>query len=84
MSNGVRKCLLVRSVFVATMFIARFWELTAAVGEVLACVREPRNATDRYVVAVKKDGRVIADMLTLTKKGHGRMLARPSEREEGR
>ena len=31
------------------------WE--AAVGETLSCVREPRNARDRYAVAVEKDGR---------------------------
>ena len=32
------------------------WE--AAVGEVLACEREPRNAEDKYAVAVKKDGTI--------------------------
>ena len=31
------------------------WE--AAVGETLVCVREPRNAHDRYAVAVEKDGK---------------------------
>ena len=36
------------------------WE--AAVGEVLACEREPRNATDRYAVAVKKDGTIIGHL----------------------
>ncbi len=35
---------------------------TAAVGEVLACEREPRNTTDRYAVAVKKDGTVIGHL----------------------
>ena len=30
----------------------------AAVGEVLICEREPRNAKDGYAVAVKKDGRI--------------------------
>ena len=31
--------------------------LEAAVGETLSCVRESRNACDRYAVAVEKDGR---------------------------
>ena len=30
------------------------WE--AAVGEALVCEREPENASDRYAVAVKKEG----------------------------
>ena len=36
------------------------WE--TAVGEVLACEREPRNTQDRYAVAVKKDGTVIGHL----------------------
>ena len=36
------------------------WE--AATGEVLVCEREPRNARDRYAVAVKKDGCVIGHL----------------------
>ena len=36
------------------------WE--AAVGEVLICEREPRNAKDGYAVAVKKDGTVIGHL----------------------
>ena len=36
------------------------WE--AAVGEMLVCVREPRNAHDRYAVAVEKDGTVIGHL----------------------
>ena len=34
----------------------------AAVGEVLVCEREQRNAADRYAVAVKKDGTVIGHL----------------------
>ena len=34
----------------------------AAIGEVLACEREPRNVEDRYAVAVKKDGTVIGHL----------------------
>ena len=36
------------------------WE--AAVGEVLACLREPDNDADRYAVAVKKDAFVIGHL----------------------
>ena len=36
------------------------WE--AAVGETLICVREPRNAHDRYTVAVEKDSTVIGHL----------------------
>ena len=36
------------------------WE--AAAGETLVCVREPRNAYDRYAVAVEKDGRIIGHL----------------------
>ena len=36
------------------------WE--AAVGEILVCEREPRNAADRYAVAVKKDGMIIGHL----------------------
>ena len=36
------------------------WE--AAVGEVLVCVREPRNAYDKYAVAVEKDGTTIGHL----------------------
>ena len=36
------------------------WE--AAVGEILVCEREPRNAADRYAVAVKKDGTIIGHL----------------------
>ena len=36
------------------------WE--AAVGEVLACEREPRNAEDKYAVAVKKDGTIVGHL----------------------
>ena len=35
------------------------WE---AVGEMLLCVREPRNAHDKYAVAVEKDGMVIGHL----------------------
>ena len=35
---------------------------SAAVGEVIACEREPRNTQDRYAVAVKKDGTVIGHL----------------------
>ena len=31
----------------------------AAVREELVCEREPRNSTDRYAVALKKDGTII-------------------------
>ena len=34
----------------------------AAVGEVLECKRELRNTTDRYAVAVEKDGTVIGQL----------------------
>jgi len=34
----------------------------AAVGEVLACNKEVRNAIDRYAVAVKKDGMIIGHL----------------------
>ena len=33
------------------------WE--AVVGEALVCEREPENASDRYTVAVKKEGTII-------------------------
>ena len=36
------------------------WE--AAVGEMLACERQPRNAADRYAVSVKKDGTIIGHL----------------------
>jgi hypothetical protein len=36
------------------------WE--AAAGETLVCVRELRNAHDRYAVAVEKDGRIIGHL----------------------
>ena len=36
------------------------WE--AAIGEVLVCEREPRNAEDRYAVAVKKDGTIVGHL----------------------
>ena len=36
------------------------WE--AVVGEILACEREPKNAADRYAVAVKKDGTIIGHL----------------------
>ena len=36
------------------------WE--AAAGETLLCVREPRNAHDRYAVAIEKDGRIIGHL----------------------
>lgn len=34
----------------------------AAVGEELVCEREARNSTDRYAVAVKKDGTIIGHL----------------------
>ena len=37
------------------------WE--AAVGETMVCVRESKNAHDRYTVAVEKDGTVIGHLL---------------------
>ena len=37
------------------------WE--AAVGEVLICEREPDNASDRYVVAVKREGMIVGHLL---------------------
>ena len=37
------------------------WEAVA--GETLVCVREPRNAHDRYAVAVEKDGTIIRSIL---------------------
>ena len=37
--------------------------LEAAVGEELACEREPRNAHDRYAVAVKRWGVIIGHMI---------------------
>ena len=36
------------------------WE--AAIGEVLVCEREPRNAEDRYAVAVKKDETIVGHL----------------------
>ena len=36
------------------------WE--AVVGETLLCVREPRNAHDRYAVVVEKDSTVIGHL----------------------
>ena len=33
-----------------------------AVGEILACKREPRNTEDWYAVAVKKDGMIIGHL----------------------
>ena len=41
-------------------FYNDLWE--AAVGETLVCVREPRNAHNRYAVAVEKDGMVIGHL----------------------
>ena len=34
----------------------------AAIGEVLACEREPHNVEDRYAVAVKKDEAIIGHL----------------------
>ena len=34
----------------------------AAIGEGLDCAREPYNATDRYAVAVMKDGAVVGHL----------------------
>ena len=36
------------------------WEVT--VGEELECIREPTNSTDRYAVAVIKDGRIVGHL----------------------
>ena len=36
------------------------WE--AAVGESLVCKREPKNASDRYIVAVKKEGTIMGHL----------------------
>ena len=36
------------------------WEV--AVGKILSCEREPRNAADRYAVAVKKDRTIIGHL----------------------
>lgn len=36
------------------------WE--AGVGEVLTCEREPDNASDRYAVAVKKEGTIVGHL----------------------
>ena len=36
------------------------WE--AAVGEALVCEREPENASDRYAVAVEKEGSIIGHL----------------------
>lgn len=36
------------------------WE--AAVGEVLICEREPDNDSDRYAVAVKKEGTIVGHL----------------------
>ena len=33
-----------------------------AVGEMLVCMREPRNAHDKYAVEVEKDGTVIGHL----------------------
>ena len=33
------------------------------------CEREPQNATNRYALAVNKDGTVIVDISTLVEKG---------------
>jgi len=44
--------------FVLRLFINR----EAAVGEALACEREPENTFDRYAVAVKKEGTIIGDL----------------------
>ena len=43
---------------VDTMFTTTYEKL-----EMLFCVREPRNAHDRYTVAVEKDGMVINHLL---------------------
>ena len=51
------------------------WE--AAVGEVLACERQLRNAADRCAVSVKKDGTIYR---TLTEEGVASLLALPKER----
>ena len=37
------------------------WE--AGVGEMLVCMRELRNAHDRYAVVIEKDGMVISHLL---------------------
>lgn len=34
----------------------------AAVGEVLICQREPENASDRYAVAVKREGTIVGHL----------------------
>ena len=47
-------------------------------------MEETRTAGTLAAVAVKKDGTVVADMLALTEKGHGQVLARSSECKEGR
>ena len=54
------------------------WE--AAVGEVLMCERELRNAKDRHAVAVKKDGTVIGHLYT--EKGFAYLFALPAERRK--
>ena len=36
------------------------WE--AAVGEMLVCLREPKNTHDRYAAAVEKDSMVISHL----------------------
>ena len=43
-----------------TVLSKEIWKV--AVGEILACKREPRNAADRYAVAVKKDGVTIGHL----------------------
>ena len=36
--------------------------MEAVVGESLACERNPENVSDRYAVAVKKEGTIIGDL----------------------
>ena len=52
---------------VDTMFTTTYSGWEAAVGEMLVCVREPRNAHDRYEVAGEKDGTVIDHLFVVTK-----------------
>ena len=47
-------------VFVAIHVYQAIW--TAAVGQVLPCVREPANPDDRYAVAVMKDGTIVGHL----------------------
>ena len=37
-------------------------EVWEAVGEALVCEKEPKNASDRYAVAVKKEGTIIGHL----------------------